>query len=105
MCRPQTDPSLYAELAAYEGDVLLDYVEPVDTILRISGLKLAGTAEGGGGPLPENVVVQGGDATLGTITADELIVGNVRGAWPRSPEGLPVGDIYVDENGFVKVVI
>ncbi|WP_349913111.1 hypothetical protein [Acinetobacter pittii] len=105
VCRPQTDPSLYAELAAYEGDVLLDYVEPVDTILRISGLKLAGTAEGGGGPLPENVVVQGSDATLGTITADELIVGNIRGAWPRSPEGLPVGDTYVDENGFVKVVI
>ncbi|GGH25824.1 hypothetical protein [Acinetobacter courvalinii] len=55
--------------------------------------------------MPENVVVQGGDATLGTITADELIFGNIRGAWPRSPEGLPVGGTYVDENGFVKVVI
>lgn len=104
ICRPQTDPSLYAQLAAYEGDVLLDYIEPVDTILRISGLKLAGTG-GGSEPSPNDLVHQNGDATLGTVIADELIVGNIRGVWPRSPEGLPVGDIYVDENGFVKVVI
>lgn len=72
VCRPNTDPSLYAHLAAYEGDVLLDYIEPVDIILRINGLKLAGTTDGG--PLQENVVVQGSDATLGDIIPDSITI-------------------------------
>ncbi|KCY10951.1 hypothetical protein ACG9XQ_17655 [Acinetobacter baumannii] len=79
-------------------------IEPVDTILRISGLKLASTTEDGGSPLPENVVVQGGDATLGDIIADSITIAVLFSNLPLANDpGLQIGQLYKDENGFVKV--
>lgn len=82
----------------------MDYIEPVDTILRINGLKLTGTVEGGGDPLSGNVVVQGSDATLGDITADLITIAALFSNLPLAnyPD-LQIGQLYEDENGFVKV--
>lgn len=104
ICRPNTDPALYAQYRAFEGSLLLDYVEPVDTILRIKGLKLAGTAESGGGTLPENVVVQGGNAVLADIIADSITIAALFSNLPLANDpDLQIGQFYEDDNGFVKV--
>ncbi len=104
VCRPQTDPSLYAQHRAFEGGVLLDYVEPIDTILRIKGLKLAGTSDGGETPIPENVVTQGGNAVLADIIADSITIAALFSNLPLANDpDLQIGQFYEDENGFVKV--
>ncbi|MDF2418486.1 hypothetical protein GWP85_13375 [Acinetobacter beijerinckii] len=104
ICRPNTDPTLYAHHRAFEGSLLLDYVEPVDTILRIKGLKLAGTSDGGETSIPENVVTQGGNAVLADIIADSITIAALFSNLPLSNDpDLQIGQFYEDDNGFVKV--
>ncbi|MFW1952215.1 hypothetical protein [Acinetobacter beijerinckii] len=91
-----------SQLTVNVGGTLIDYVEPVDTITRIDGYLLAGSG-GGDTPLPEDVVVQGGNATLADLISDSLTTGALVANLPTSPIGLEVGQAYID-SGFIKVV-
>ncbi|MEJ5038019.1 hypothetical protein WH285_13865 [Acinetobacter johnsonii] len=101
IARPTNLPEHYAQLMCNVGASLEDYVEPADTITAIKGKKIAGS---GGGPLPESVVIQGGNATLADIIADSVTTAALIANLPTSATGLEVGQAYID-SGFIKVVI
>lgn len=94
-----------SQLTVNAGSSLIDYVEPVDTITRISGLPLAGSGNGGGGePLPDDVVTQGGNATLADLIADSVRAGAFFSNLPTADDpSLEIGQAYEDANGFIKV--
>ena len=102
--RPADTGENRALLTVNAGSTLIDYVEPVDTITRIKGYLLAGSGGGGDVPLPEDVVVQGGSATLADIISDSLTTGALIANLPTSPAGLEVGQAYIDVN-VIKVVV
>lgn len=101
IARPTNLPEHYAQLTCNVGGTLIDYVEPTDTITAINGKKLAGS---GGGDVPENIVVQGGNATLADIIVDSVTTGALIANLPTSPTGLEVGQAYIDVDT-IKVVI
>lgn len=104
IARPTNTPEHYAELTINVGSTLIDYVAPVDTIVEISGFKLKGDGDSGGIPLPENIVVQGDNATLADIFADSITTGALIANLPTSSTGLEAGQAYID-NGTIKVVM
>lgn len=62
IARPTNLPEHYAQVMCNLGGSLLEYVEPIDTITAIKGKKIAGS---GGGPLPDEVIIQGGECNFG----------------------------------------
>ncbi|UOB51259.1 hypothetical protein [Acinetobacter junii] len=101
IARPTNLPEHYAQVMCNLGGSLFGYVEPIDTITAIKGKKLAGN---GGGPLPDEVVIQGGSATLADIIVDSVTTGALIANLPTSPTGLEVGQAYIDVDT-IKVVI
>lgn len=99
--RPDDTGANYAQLTVNVGPTLIDYENPKGAVSHIAGYDIYGT--GGGGPLPDDVVVQGGNATLADITSDKLITGALIANLPTSPSGLESGQAYID-GGFIKVV-
>ncbi|MDF2419179.1 hypothetical protein GWP85_16940 [Acinetobacter beijerinckii] len=101
IARPTNLPEHYAQVMCNLGGSLLEYVEPIDTITAIEGKKIAGS---GGGPLPDEVIIQGGNATLADIIADSVTTSALIANLPTSSTGLEVGQAYIDVDT-VKVVI
>lgn len=99
--RPTNTTEQHAELTVNVGTTLIDYVDPVGTVIGIAGYKVEGGSPNGE-VIPSNVVVQGGNATLTDIIADSLTTGALIANLPTSDLGLEVGQAWID-NGFVKV--
>lgn len=106
IARPTNTSDQYSQLTINEGTSIIDYVAPTGTITKIKGFPLSGSDSGGGtpAPVPENVVVQGGSATLADVIADSVTTGALIANLPTSSTGLEVGQAYID-NGTVKVVM
>lgn len=103
IARPTNTPEHHAQLTVNIGTTLLAYSEPVDTIVGINGYKLVG---GNDIPQPENVVMQGGNATLADIVADSVTTGALIANLPTSSTGLETGQAYIDTaTATIKVVI
>ena len=104
IARPTNTATQYAQLTINEGLALIDYVSPFGTIYEIKGYKLSGSGGSEPTPIPENIVVQGSNATLADIIADSVTTGALIANLPTSSAGLEVGQAYID-SGFIKVVI
>lgn len=105
VARPSNTSANYAELTVNEGATLIDYVDATPTITKIAGYGIAGT--GGGSeptPLPDNIVLQGANATLADVIADSITIGALIANLPTSSAGLEIGQAYID-SGFIKVVM
>lgn len=102
IARPTNTADQHAQLTINVGATLIAYVDPADTITKIAGKNLAGT----GSDVPENVVVQDGNATLADVIADSLTTGALIANLPTSNVGLEVGQAYIDTaSGTIKVVM
>lgn len=106
IARPTNTAEQHAQLTVNEGSTLIDYVDPVDVVTEIAGYKLKGSDAGGSTPVPENVVVQGGNATLADIVADSITTGALIANLPTSSAGLEPGQAYIDTaTATIKVVM
>lgn len=106
IARPANTPEQYAQLTINKGAELIDYVEPIDVVTKIAGYKLKGSDAGGSTPVPENVVLQGGNATLADIIADSVTTGALIANLPTSSAGLETGQAYIDTaTATIKVVM
>lgn len=106
IARPTNTAEQHAQLTVNEGSTLIDYVEPVDVVTKIAGYKLKGSDAGDSTPVPENVVVQGGNATLADIVADSITTGALIANLPTSSAGLEPGQAYIDTaTATIKVVM
>lgn len=95
IARPANTAPQSAQATVNVGATLIDYVDPVDTVTAIAGYKLIGQASDGG-VLPENVVVNGANATLADVIADSITTGALIANLPTSSAGLEVGQAYID---------
>lgn len=104
IARPSNLPEHHAQVMCNVGDSLLSYVDPESTVSAIKGKKINGV--GGGGTIPENVVVQDSDAILADVTVDTLTTAALIANLPTSPSGLPSGRAYIDvaAGNVIKVV-
>ena len=106
IARPANTPEQHTQLTINEGAALIDYVEPIDTVVEIAGYKLKGSDAGGSTPIPEDVVLQGGSATLSDVISDSVTTGALIANLPTSNAGLETGQAYIDTaTATIKVVM
>lgn len=105
--RPTNTDDQSAQAMMNVGGVLLPFEDPSDTITKIIGKKLAGS---GSGPLPSDVVLNGGNAELADVSADQISVATLLLNLPEGttrPAEVEIDEAWIDttggSDGIVKV--